>query len=176
MTTQSNIAQPVTDPPADTGTGRPATPGWRFAFVAGLAPLVAGFVTLATTWLAVARPDDPWWTGLGHLGFTYATLSAAGSGAAAWVQLNASVGGVNIVGAAVAVMVVARFGLRSGHRWAWWFLAFCLVWVGVHDATMATRYFLATGQPVMALPYTYCALLTVGLVRSRRLSSTNERR
>ena len=72
---------------------------------------------------------------------------------------------------AIAVMTIARFALRSGQRWAWWFLAFCLVWVGLHDATMATRYFLQTGQPVMVLPYTYCALLALGLLRSRRLAA-----
>ena len=86
-------------------------------------------------------------------------LSRAGREAPAWVQLSGSVGGVNIVAGAVAVIVVARFGLRGGQRWAWWFLAFCLVWVGLHDATMATRFFYATGQPVLVLPYTYCVLM-----------------
>ncbi|GLP78313.1 hypothetical protein TUM20983_54230 [Mycobacterium antarcticum] len=146
------------------------TPGWRLAFLAGLAPLAAGIVTLVTTWLAITRPDEPWWTGIGDLGFSYASLSAAGSGADAWVQLNASVGGVNIVAGAIAVMTVAAFALRSGQRWAWWFLAFSLLWVGLHDATMATLYFLQTGQPVMLLPYLYCALLAAGLMRSRRIA------
>ena len=39
---------------------------------------------------------------------------------------------------------------------------------GLHDATMATRFFAATGQPVLVLPYTYCGLMLVGLLRSRR--------
>jgi len=34
---------------------------------------------------------------------------------------------------------------------------------------MATRFFAATGQPVLVLPYTYCALMLVGLLRSRRV-------
>jgi hypothetical protein len=65
--------------------------------------------------------------------------------------------------------------LRGGQRWAWWFLAFCLVWVGLHDATMATRFFRATGQPVFVLPYTYCVLMLTGLMRSRRAVFADKR-
>jgi hypothetical protein len=83
------------------------------------------------------------------------------------VQLSGSVGGVNIVAGAVAVIVVAWFGLRRGQRWAWWFLAFCLFWVGLHDAAMATLFFNVTGQPLMVLPYSYCVLMLAGLLRSR---------
>ena len=122
----------------------PPIPGWRFIFAAGFAPLVAGANVLATTW-----------------------LHPAGAGATAYVELLGSVGGVNIVGAAIAVILVARFGLRDGQRWAWWFLAFCLLWIGVHDAVMTTRFFLATGQPIMLLPFTYCALMLAGLLKSR---------
>ena len=38
--------------------------------------------------------------------------------------------------------------------WAWWFLMFCLIWVGLHDSIMATRFSIHTGQPLMLLPYT----------------------
>ena len=153
---------------ATTHHGSPSVSGWRLIFVAGFVPLVAGLITLLTTWLGVARSDSRWWTGVGSLDFSYSTLSRAGSDAPAWVQLTGSVGGVNIAAGAVAVIVVARFGLRNGQRWAWWFLAFCFVWVGLHDATMATRFFQTTGQPFMLLPYTYCALMLGGLLRSRR--------
>jgi hypothetical protein len=102
------------------------------------------------------------------LEFSYASLSKAGADASAWVEMIGSVGGVNIVAAAVAVSVVSVFGLRTGQRWAWWFLAFCLIWVGLHDAIIATRFSIHTGQPLMLLPYTYCTLMTAGLLRSRR--------
>ncbi len=105
--------------------------------------------------------------GTGSLGFSYSSLDAAGAGASAYVELLGSVGGVNIVGAAIAVIMVARFGLRDGQPWAWWFLAFCLLWIGVHDAVMTTRFFLATGQPFMLMPFTYCALMLAGLLKSR---------
>jgi hypothetical protein len=145
----------------------PSVPGWRLNYAAGFVPLLAGVMTLVTNWLNVARAEAPWWTGAGNLGFSYRSLASAGAGAAPYVELTGSVGGVNIVGAAVAVILVARYGLRDGQRWAWWFLAFCFAWIGVHDAVMATRFFGATGQPFMLMPFTYCALMLAGLVRSR---------
>jgi len=149
----------------DTGAG--PLPGWWLTFAAGFVPLTAGLVTLLTLWLAVTRADSPVWTGLGYLDFTYGRLSSAGGDADVWLQLIGSVGGVNVAAAAVAVIVVSRFALRDGQSWAWWFLAFCLLWVGLHDAVMATRFFLATGAPVMLMPYTYVALMTAGLIRTR---------
>jgi hypothetical protein len=169
----SSISQPdagvFANPPtrATAGGATIPVPGWRINFVAGFVPLAAGLTTMLTTWVGVVRANSGWWTGLGTLDFSYSSLSRAGLDAPAWVQLSGSVGGVNIVAGAIAVIVVARFGLRGGQRWAWWFLAFCFVWVGLHDATMATRFFAATGQPVMVLPCTYCVLMLAGLVRSR---------
>jgi len=148
-----------------------AVPGWWLTFVAGFVPLTAGVMTLLTFWTAAARPQSPVWTGLGHLNFDYGSLTSAGTDANAWLSLLASVGGVNVAAAAVAVIVVSRFALREGHRWAWWFLAFCLVWVGIHDAVMATRFFLATGSPVMVMPYAYVVLMVAGLLRTRAVLS-----
>ena len=37
-------------------------------------------MTLLIDWVSIARPDQPLWTGLGHLGFDYSSLTAAGSG------------------------------------------------------------------------------------------------
>jgi hypothetical protein len=146
----------------------PSVPGWRLNYVAGFVPLLAGVMTIATSWINVVRSDAPWWTGAGILGFSYASLKTAGTGAAPYVELTGSVGGVNIVGAAIAVILIARYGLGEGRRWAWWFLSFCLLWIGVHDAVMATRFFHETGQPFMLMPFTYCALMLAGLLKSRR--------
>ena len=81
--------------------------------MAGFVPLAAGLVVLVTSWVGVARADSAWWTGLGTLDFSYSSLRAAGSDAPRWVELLGSVGGVNVVAAAIAVSVVARFGLRD---------------------------------------------------------------
>ncbi|MFL0243483.1 hypothetical protein ACJH6J_29935 [Mycobacterium sp. SMC-18] len=140
-------------------------PGWRLTFAAGFVPITAGLIILAVTWISAVRANSPYWLGTGTLDFTHASLT---HDAAAWLDTNGSVGGVNIIAAAAGVLVISRFGLRAGHRWAWWFLAFSFVWVGLHDAVMATRFFFDTGQPFMLMPYTFCALLAAGLLRSRR--------
>jgi hypothetical protein len=147
--------------------------GWRLTFLAGFVPFFAGLLTFLATWVGIVRAGSAWWVGTGSLDFSYASLSRAGSDAQAWVELTGSVGGVNIAAAAVAVSVVSMFGLRSGQRWAWWFLAFCLIWVGLHDAIAATRFSIHTGQPLMLLPYTYCILMVSGLLRSRRAVFTS---
>lgn len=155
-------------PPVDS-PGHRASNAWKFAFAAGVAPLLAGLTVLLTTWVNAARPSKPWWTGLGTLGFTFHGIGTAGSGSAAFLQTLGSVGGVNIVGGAVAVMVVSRFGLREGRAWAWWTLAFFLGWVGLHDLFMAVRFLFATGQPLAVFPAFYCAMMAIALVRSRGL-------
>ena len=167
MTTSRSVHEPVhprTGPDIRSGS----VPGWRLTFIAGFVPLVAGLLALLVTWVGVVRAAPTWWVGIGSLDFSYADLPKAGADASAWVDMIGSVGGVNIVAAAVAVSVVSVVGLRTGQRWAWWFLLFCLVWVGLHDAIMATLFSAHTGQPLMLLPYTYCTLMLTGLLRSRR--------
>ena len=170
MSPQPNRVAVSADRRVELGDCASAAPvaGWWLNFVAGFVPVVAGLVVLAVDWLGVLRADSPFWTGLGNLGFRL-SLDAAGSGAALWAELIGSVGGLNILAAGIAVSVVARFGRRAGRRWAWWFLCFCFLWIGVHDAIMTTRFFPATGQPFMVLPYSYCALMLGGLLRSRRV-------
>jgi hypothetical protein len=72
---------------------------------------MAGLTTLVTSWVNVARGDAPLWTGLGQLPFSYSDLAGA-SPALPPGRLNGSVGGVNIVAAAIAVIVVS--GSRCG--------------------------------------------------------------
>jgi len=167
MTTSRSVQQPVY-PPTGPDIASSSVPGWRLTFIAGFVPLAAGLLALLVTWVGVVRAAPTWWVGIGSLDFSYADLPKAGADASAWLDMIGSVGGVNIVAAAVAVSVVSLFGLRTGRRWAWWFLLFCLVWVGLHDAIMATLFSAHTGQPLLLLPYTYCTLMLTGLLRSRR--------
>ena len=136
MTTSRPVDERVGQLTAPDITSIPV-PGWRLTFIGGFVPLVAGLLVLLVTWVGIVRAGSAWWVGIGSLDFSYASLSKAGADASAWVELIGSVGGVNIVAAAVAVSVVSVFGLRTGQRWAWWFLAFCLTWVGLHDAITA---------------------------------------
>ena len=170
MSPQPNRVAVSADRRVELGDCASAAPvaGWWLNFVAGLVPVLAGLVVLAVDWFGVLRaPILPF--GPGSETWVFASLDAAGSGAALWAELIGSVGGLNILAAGIAVSVVARFGRRAGRRWAWWFLCFCFLWIGVHDAIMTTRFFPATGQPFMVLPYSYCALMLGGLLRSRRV-------
>jgi hypothetical protein len=167
MTTSRSVHQSVY-PPTGLDTRSDSIPGWRLTFIAGFVPLAAGLLALLVTWVGVVRAAPTWWVGIGSLDFSYGDLPKAGADASAWLNMIGSVGGVNIVAAAVAVSVVSFVGLRTGQRWAWWFLLFCLAWVGLHDAIMATVFSAHTGQPLLLLPYTYCVLMLTGLLRSRR--------
>ena len=155
---------------------RVANNAWKFATAAAFAPLLAGLAIVLTTWVNAARASNPWWTGVGRLGFSFDGISAAGTGAAAFLETLGSVGGVNIVGGAVAVMIVSRFGLREGRAWAWWTLAFFFGWVGLHDLVMALRFLIATGQPLAVFPAFYCVMMGTALVRSRGLVQTGMER
>ena len=118
MTTSRSVHEPVhprTGPDIRSGS----VPGWRLTFIAGFVPLVAGLLALLVTWVGVVRAAPTWWVGIGSLDFSYADLPKAGADASAWVDMIGSVGGVNIVAAAVAVSVVSVVGLRTGQRWAW---------------------------------------------------------
>ena len=64
-------------------------------------------------------------------------------------------------------MVISLFALRYGHKWAWWYLLFALVWVGFHDAYGATKFAIETGAPLFVMPWTFCILMGVGLFQTR---------
>jgi hypothetical protein len=140
--------------------------GWPWTFAAGLVPLLAGAGTLLVAWTSILSPSDPWGSPLAPVDFTFSQLAALSGDAAAYVELSSSVGGVNIIAAAVGVLVVSRHGLRQGARWAWLFLVFSLVWMGLHDAWSAWRFHVATGDVSFVMPFTFCTLMVIGLVRS----------
>jgi hypothetical protein len=147
--------------------GGDGVPGWKLSFAAGFVPLIAGLNFLITDLYNVANADAPWWTGLGSLRFSFGGVAAAGVDAGPFVNLLGSVGPVNVIGAAVLAIAVARYGLREGRKWAWAVLAFDLVWVGFHDAFAAFRFYLASGQPAFVFPFTFVTLMFLGLAKSR---------
>ena len=120
--------------------------GWKWNFAAGFVPLLAGLLVLLTSWWSMSHSDTPWFLGISSLNFSFDQLRATSSAAGPFVEVLGSVGGVNIVAGAVAVIVVSRFAVRRGQAWAWWFLFFCFIWVGLHDAWSATKFFLHTGN------------------------------
>ncbi|MFN8043433.1 MAG: hypothetical protein U0S13_08825 [Mycobacterium sp.] len=143
----------------------PRFPGWRLNFAAGFVPLIAGLTTLVTSWVNVARGDAPLWTGLGQLPFSYSDLAGVGPGAAAWLELNGSVGGVNIVAAAIAVIVVSRFALQEPTLGL--VVSGLLPRVG-RSPRRHTGDALLRGNRTAVMVLPYLALMTAGLLRSRR--------
>ena len=152
--------------PSTYPSGRDAN-GWKWNFIAGFVPLTAGLLILITTWWSMLNSGASWSLGISRLDFSFDQVRAVGSSAGPLFEALGSVGAVNVIAAAVGVIVVSRFALRWGQPWAWWFLLFCLVWVGLHDAWSATRFFLKTREPLFVMPYTYCVLMAIGLYKSR---------
>jgi hypothetical protein len=142
-------------------------PGWRLSFAAGFVPLSAGLTFLITGLFNISSAGSLWWTGLGSLRFSFKDLAASGPDADAFIVLLGTVGPVNIIGAAVLAIAVARYGLRVGRKWAWFVLAFDLVWIGLHDTFAAFRFYLATGQLAFLFPFTFVTLMFLGLAKSR---------
>jgi hypothetical protein len=142
-------------------------PGWRLSFAAGFVPLIVGLTFLITDVFHVSSIDRLWWTGLGSLRFSLKDLVASGPDADAFITLLGTVGPFNIIGAAVPAIAVSRYGLREGRKWAWFALAFDLVWIGFHDAFAAFRFYLATGQLAFLFPFTFVTLMFLGLAKSR---------
>lgn len=148
--------------------------GWRWTMFAGFIPVTAGLFTLLTTFISTVNVDSEWTLIVRNLNFSYGDLAALDLQAGAFVTLLAYVGGINIVSAAVAVILISIFGLRYGQKWAWWYLAFSLVWVGFHDVYGATKFFFATGAPMFIMPIGFCILMLVGLIKTRPLVFSNE--
>lgn len=142
--------------------------GWKWNFYAGLVPLTAGMMTLLMTWTSILNEKTNWGLPGSRLSFSFDQIINFNAQLSAYIELASSVGGVNIVIGAIAVMVIARYGLRNGHQWSWFYLLFSLIWVGFHDAWSATRFFQATGNPSMILPYLYCLLMSTGLIATYR--------
>lgn len=142
--------------------------GWKFTFAAGVAPLLAGILLFITGTLAVARESIRWPLGIASLDFSFADLAAVSDNAEPFVELISGVISVNVTVGALAVMFVSYYGLRLGQKLARWFLLMCFIVVGLNDAYVATQFTLATRIPMLIMPYTYCILMAIGLMRTRK--------
>lgn len=149
------------------GTPTDEISGWRWTMIAGFVPLFAGLFMLLTSKLSIAREESVWTFLIHSLNFSFGDLSAVDPQAGPLVVLLADLASINIVSAALAVILVSCFALRHGHKWAWWYLLFSLVWVGFNDAYGVTAFFLATGAPMLAMPWSFCILMAIGLFKTR---------
>jgi|GEM_PF-4267535 len=134
---------------------------------AGFVPLTAGVFTLLTGKISILNAYSDWSFWIYSLSFGFGDIQAVDPQAGAFVALLTDVAGVNIVSAALAVVLISRFALPRGHKWAWWYLLFAFVWVGISDAYGATQFYLETGAPMLIMPWTFCVLMAVGLLKTR---------
>lgn len=140
---------------------------WKWNFAAGFVPLTAGFVTLITSVISKNDGDSSWNLILKKLDFSYHDMVGVSENSGDFFDLILSVSGVNIIMGAFSVIMIARYALKDKHKWAWWYMLVALVWLGFQDAYWAYVFFRKTGVPLFPMPFAFCALMAVGLVRSR---------
>ncbi len=140
---------------------------WKWTMFAGFIPLTAGILMFLTSKTSVLNEDAAWSFWIYSLNFSFANISAVDSQAGPLIVLLADLAGVNIVSAALAVILISRYALRYGRKWAWWYLLFSLIWVGFNDAYGATVFYLETGAPMLAMPWGFCILMAIGLFKTR---------
>ena len=114
---------------------------WKWNFAAGFVPFTAGFVTIITTLLSKSNGEASWNLILMQLDFSYHDMVAVSANSGDFFDLILSVSGVNIVVGAFSVIMVARYALKDGHRWAWWYMLVALLWLGFQDAYWAYIFF-----------------------------------
>jgi len=141
--------------------------GWKWTMFAGFIPFMAGILMFLTTKTSVANEDAVWSFWIYSLNFSFADISAVDAQAGPLTVLLGDLAGVNIVSAALAVILISRYALRHGQKWAWWYLLFSLIWVGFNDAYGVTVFFLETGAPMLVMPWGFCILMPIGLLKTR---------
>ena len=87
---------------------------WKWTRAAGVAPLIVGALLLGATWWSFFHKADGRSLGVSRLDFSDQAIRAVSPSAASYLETLGSVGAVNIVAGAVAVIVVSRNSLRHG--------------------------------------------------------------
>lgn len=141
---------------------------WKWNYYAGFIPIAAGSVILISYLLALANPDAVWNLIIAKQDFSLNDLYNLNNNAAPFMKFLASFTGVNLVIGGVAVSLIAKKALRFGKKWAWQFMVFALLWVGVLDALGALVFFNSTGIPLLLLPFTLFILMLIGIIKTRK--------
>jgi hypothetical protein len=141
--------------------------GWRLAFAAGFFPAIAGFAMLGLgLWSTTLGRNDPWNSLVGEHSFSAALLSRSSPDLYSLLVLTVHLCGVNLAMSGITISAVAWFALRDGRAWAFPFLWFLLLWVGLNDtvALILYRINMGRGIPFALIPV---ALALTGLVLYR---------
>ncbi|MDK1286176.1 hypothetical protein [Pseudoalteromonas umbrosa] len=141
--------------------------GWKWTMYAGLMPLMAGLFMLLTSSLSISNDMSLWTFVIHKLDFSFSQLAAVDPQAGPFVTFLAMLAGVNIVSAAVPIILISIFALKKGQKWAWYYLLFMLVWEGFNDVYSVTQFYFDTGAPMFVMPWLFCILMVTGLYKTR---------
>lgn len=144
------------------------TPGWKYLFAAPFIPLFAGLFLFVTSKVGVADGESDWPMLLSRLDFSFDEIDAVSEDSGEFFSFIGDIGSVNTAMAALSALLVARFALRNGEKWAWWLLLVSMLWVGVQDAINTTRFYFEVRPtaPLPIMPTAFTTLMTIGLVKS----------
>ncbi|MBQ4836688.1 hypothetical protein [Pseudoalteromonas luteoviolacea] len=142
--------------------------GWKWTMYAGLIPLMAGFFMLLTSNISMSNDMSLWTFVIHNLDFSFSQLAAVDPQAGPFVAFLAMLASVNIVSAAVPIILISIFALRKGQKWAWYYLLFMLVWEGFNDVYSVTLFYFETGAPMFIMPWLFCILMATGLYKTRQ--------
>ena len=142
---------------------------WKWNFAAGFVPLTAGFVTLITSMISKNNGDSSWNLILKKLDFSYHDIVAVSENSGDFFDLVLSVSAVNIIIGSFSIIMISRYALKYQYKWAWWYMLVALVWLGIQDAYSAYIFYTKTEAPLFIMPFTFCTLMAIGLIKSREI-------
>jgi hypothetical protein len=151
--------------------------GWRFCFVAGLIPFSVGLMGYITAFVMsiLIWPEEPvrvlWKT----CSFSQSSLYDFDPEAAAFLGVATLCFWQLLVVWGGMVMTLSYFAIRTGQRWAWYFILFAVLW-GAGNDTIAALYLHFSRVISIPTPLFVDALGLLGLFLSRDILRSVEPR
>ncbi|MEM7548288.1 MAG: hypothetical protein AAF363_01340 [Bacteroidota bacterium] len=142
---------------------------WKWNFAAGFVPLTAGFVTLITSAISKSNGSSSWNLILNKLDFSYHDIVVVSENSGDFLDLILSVSAVNIITGAFSIIMISRYALKYQNKWAWWYMLVSLIWLGFLDTYSAYVFYAKTGTPLFIMPFAFCILMALGLIKSREI-------
>lgn len=141
---------------------------WKWNFAAGFIPFMAGWTMFITSMMSKSNPDSTWDLVIAKLDFSYNDMINVSEDSGDFLDLISALSSVNIIIGAFSIIMISRFALKDGHKWAWWYMLVALIWLGFQDAYSVFRFFTETGVPFFIFPFMFCILMAIGLVLTRK--------
>ena len=123
---------------------------------------------LITSIISKSNPNSKWNLVLGKLDFSFNDIVNVSQDSQTFFELLSSLSSVNIIIGAFSVIMISYYALKTKQKWAWWFMLIALVWLGFQDAYSVFVFYLETGIPMFIMPFTFCTLMIIGLVKTKK--------